>query len=164
MKASLVGESGERLRAALKVVEAVGQGRALYIATCNSIGALSPELRRRFTFGTFFFDLPSADERAAIWKIYQKRFKLDAGELPNDTGWTGAEIKQACNLSWRLKVPVVEAAAYIVPVAKSAGDRIEKLRQQASGKFISASYPGLYNFEVVAQAPEPRGRKISVGR
>ena len=162
MKASLVGQSGERLRAALRVVEAVGQGRALYVATCNSIGALSPELRRRFTEGTFFFDLPSADERDAIWAIYLAKYKV-SGERPNDTGWTGAEIKTCCRNAWKLKLSLVEASAYLVPVAKSAGARIEKLRQQASGNFVSASYPGLYNFEQIAAAPEPRGRKISAG-
>src|SRR5207247_11078315 len=57
MQNSLVGASGERLRAALQVVDAVSQGRSLWIATCNSITSLPPELRRRFTLGTFFFDL-----------------------------------------------------------------------------------------------------------
>jgi hypothetical protein len=73
MQSSLVGGSGERLRAALQVVDAISQGRSLWIATCNSITSLPPELRRRFTLGTFFFDLPSADEREAIWNIYRKR-------------------------------------------------------------------------------------------
>src|SRR5579885_1973976 len=57
MQNAMVGASGERLRAALKVVDAVTNGRSLWIATCNSIGTLPPELRRRFTLGTFFFDL-----------------------------------------------------------------------------------------------------------
>jgi hypothetical protein len=44
-------------------VDAVAQeGRMLFIATCNSIASLPPELRRRFTLGTFFFDLPTALE------------------------------------------------------------------------------------------------------
>lgn len=33
----------------------------LWIATYNSIGTLPPELRRRFTLGTYFFDLPDDD-------------------------------------------------------------------------------------------------------
>src|SRR5260370_36638881 len=67
MQNALVGASGERLRAALKVVAAVTNGRSLWIATCNSIGTSPPELRRRVTLGTFFFDLASPEERAAIW-------------------------------------------------------------------------------------------------
>src|SRR5207247_2098718 len=56
MKASLVGESEARLRIALDVVEAVSQGRALFVATCNSLAALAPEIRRRFKEVTMFFD------------------------------------------------------------------------------------------------------------
>ena len=39
------------------------------------------------------------------------------------------------------------AARYIVPVSRSAPRQIKALRQMASGKFISASMPGVYRFE-----------------
>lgn len=146
MQNAMVGASGERLRAALKVVDAVTNGRSLWIATCNSIGTLPPELRRRFTLGTFFFDLPSPEERTAIWKIYMGKYGL-SGELPDDDGWTGAEIKECCRKAYRLKLTLKESADYIVPVARSAADQIKMLRQQASGKFISASRPGVYEFQ-----------------
>ena len=152
MQDSLVGASGERLRAALQVVDAVSQGRSLWIATCNSIVSLSPELRRRFTLGTFFFDLPSPEERAAIWKIYVAKYGV-SGELPDDDGWTGAEIKECCRKAYRLKLTLKESAEYLVPVSRSAADQIKALRQQASGKFISASYPGVYQFQESAPAP-----------
>jgi hypothetical protein len=143
MQSSLVGGSGERLRAALQVVEAISQGRSLWIATCNSITSLPPELRRRFTLGTFFFDLPSTEEREAIWKIYRDRWNLGE-DLSDDAGWTGAEIKECCRKAWRLNLSLVESAAYIVPVSRSAADQIESLRRQASGRFLSASKPGVY--------------------
>jgi SpoVK/Ycf46/Vps4 family AAA+-type ATPase len=146
MQNALVGSSGERLRSALKVVDAVTNGRSLWIATCNSIGTLPPELRRRFTLGTFFFDLPSAEERAAIWKIYLAKYGR-SGELPDDDGWTGAEIKECCRKAYRLKLTLKESAEYIVPVSRSAADQIKMLRQQASGKFISASKAGIYQFQ-----------------
>ena len=149
MQNAMVGASGERLRAALKVVDAVTNGRSLWIATCNSIGALPPELRRRFTLGTFFFDLPSPDERATIWKIYTDKYGV-SGELPDDDGWTGAEIKECCRKAYRLKLTLRESAEYIVPVSRSASDQVKALRQQASGKFISASYPGVYQFQEMA--------------
>ena len=154
MQSSLVGGSGERLRAALKVVEAVSQGRALFIATCNSITSLPPELRRRFTLGTFFFDLPSAAERELIWRIYEKRYGV-SGERPDDEGWTGAEIKECCRKAGRLKMPLRQAAQYTVPISKSAAEQVKSLRQQASGKFISASNAGLYRFEetTITSAP-----------
>ena len=146
MQSSLVGGSGERLRAALQVVDAISQGRSLWIATCNSITTLPPELRRRFTLGTFFFDLPSAAERKAIWDIYLKKWNLNR-ELPDDEGWTGAEIKECCRKAWRLKLSLPESAEYIVPVSRSAADQIEALRRQASGRFLSASHPGVFTAE-----------------
>jgi len=146
MQSSLVGGSGERLRAALQVVDAISQGRSLWIATCNSITSLPPELRRRFTLGTFFFDLPSADERDAIWQIYIQRWDL-TGDRPDDDGWTGAEIKECCRKAWRLKLSLRESAEYIVPVSRSAADQIEALRRQASGRFLCASQPGVFTLE-----------------
>jgi len=146
MQSSLVGGSGERLRAALQVVDAISQGRSLWIATCNSITTLPPELRRRFTLGTFFFDLPSTAERQAIWEIYLKKWNLD-GEIPDGEGWTGAEIKECCRKAWRLKLALRESAEYIVPVSRSAADQIQTLRRQASGRFLSAAHPGVFTAE-----------------
>ncbi|MGA3261073.1 MAG: AAA family ATPase [Bryobacteraceae bacterium] len=156
MQSSLVGGSGERLRAALKVVEAVSRGRTLFIATCNSIASLPPELRRRFTLGTFFFDLPSAAERELIWAIYEKKYGV-SGRRPDDEGWTGAEIKECCRKAARLRMPLTDAAQYTVPISKSAAEQVKSLRQQASGKFISASNAGLYRFEETAPAPAAAG-------
>ena len=157
MQSSLVGSSGERLRAALQVVDAISQGRSLWIATCNSIASLPPELRRRFTLGTFFFDLPSTEERKAIWKIYLKKWNL-GGELPDDEGWTGAEIKECCRKARRLKLSLQESAEYIVPVSRSAADQIEALRRQASARFLSASQPGVFNADA-GQAPSGPGKR-----
>ena len=157
MQSSLVGGSGERLRAALQVVDAISQGRSLWIATCNSITSLPPELRRRFTLGTFFFDLPSADERKAIWKIYRDRWNLD-GKLPDDDGWTGAEIKECCRKAWRLHLSLEESAQYIVPVSRSAADQIGALRGQASGRFLSASRAGVYTADSNNPAGTPGKR------
>jgi SpoVK/Ycf46/Vps4 family AAA+-type ATPase len=146
MESSLVGASTERLRTALQIIDAVSQGRMLFVATCNSIASLPPELRRRFTLGTFFFDLPTADERETIWRIYLKKYGV-SGELPTDEGWTGAEIKECCRKAHRLGITLAQASRYIVPVARSAAEQIKALRQMASGKFISASVPGVYRYE-----------------
>ena len=165
MKGSLVGQSGANLRGALKVVSAVAQQNALFLATCNKISILPPELRRRFTFGTFFFDLPDKAERARIWDIYRKVYSIasDAPLPADDEGWTGAEIKQCADLSFRLNCSPREAAAYVVPVAKSDPEGIERLRQMANGKFISAAYPGVYQYRQNAPAVvQPIGRRMSL--
>jgi SpoVK/Ycf46/Vps4 family AAA+-type ATPase len=161
MQNSLIGASGERLRMALNIVDAISQGRALFIATCNSIGSLPPELRRRFKLGTFFFDLPTPEERKLIWRIYLDKYRV-SGELPEDEGWTGAEIKECCHKAYRLRISLQQAASYIVPVARSAAEQIKNLRLQASGKFISASTAGVYQYEE-SSAPvlgAPSRRKI----
>jgi len=103
-------------------------------------------LRRRFTLGTSFFDLPSAEEREAIWNIYLRKYEV-SGDLPDDEGWTGAEIKECCRKAYRLKLSLINSARYIVPVSKSAADQIQALRKQASGRFLSASKPGVYEYE-----------------
>jgi hypothetical protein len=157
MQSSLVGGSGERLRAALQVVDAISQGRSLWIATCNSITSLPPELRRRFTLGTFFFDLPSAEEREAIWRIYLKKWSLDDSDCPNDEGWTGAEIKECCRKAWRLKLTLKQSAEYVVPVSRSAADQIDALRRQATGRFLSASHSGVLGDD---HAALPAGRRV----
>ncbi|MCC7421811.1 MAG: AAA family ATPase [Planctomycetaceae bacterium] len=168
-KGSLVGQSEQQLRQALKVITAVSNGKSLWIATCNSIGELPPELRRRFTLGTFFFDLPDKDERYAIWSLWLSRYGLlhkstcdfDTGEdLPHDEGWTGAEIRQCCDIAWRLRCTLKEAGNFIVPVARSASDAIERLRAQADGRFLSASHPGV--FKRVQQTTAPVGRAMEV--
>lgn len=158
MQNALIGESGERLRAALSVIDAVSQGRSLWIATCNAITTLPPELRRRFTLGTYFFDLPTADERRQIWNIYQSKFGV-LGEVPNDEGWTGAEIKECCRKAYRLRISLSEAAQYTVPISRSAAEQIKALRQSASGKFLSASVPGIYTWDENTLTPN-MGRRL----
>jgi hypothetical protein len=160
-KGSLVGESEARTRAILQVIDAVGGDRVLFVATCNSIGSLPPELRRRFTLGTFFFDLPSQEERAQIWKIWLSKFALGAQELPLDDGWTGAEIRQCCDIADRLGISLVAASDFVVPVSRSASDQIESLRKTASGKFLNASAPGVYRYE--QRAISAQSRKMNIG-
>lgn len=156
LKSSALGASEQAIRHALQVIDSVSHGRALFLATCNQIGVLKPELRRRFTLPTFFFDLPTADERAAIWQLYIDKFKLDATQTrPDDDGWTGAEIRNVCSMAWRMHTTLVQAGGYIVPVAKSSADSIKRLRESCDGKFISASYPGNYTIAATAQIDTP---------
>lgn len=160
MTGSLVGESQAKIRKAMQTFKAVSQGKGLFIATCNKIAALPPELRRRFTLGTFFFDLPDREERKAIWKIWLKKYGHDADQLPpEDEGWTGAEIKACCDIAWRTGQKLFDAAKFVVPVCKSAPEAVENLRQMASGRFVSAGKSGVYQYDKAA--PE-RTRKMTV--
>lgn len=160
MQDSLVGKSGERLRAALKVVDAVSQDRAFFIATCNNISSLPPELRRRFKRGTFFMDLPNQVERESIWKLYESRYRVN-GERPPDHDWTGAEIEQCCEQADELGITLLESSGYVVPVARAMAERLEELRSEASGKYISASESGVYVYRPgETSTTRQTGRKI----
>jgi SpoVK/Ycf46/Vps4 family AAA+-type ATPase len=146
-KGSLVGQSEAQIREALKVIDAISGGETLWIATCNSLTDLPPELKRRFKLGTWFFDLPDRIERTAIWSLYAAKFgHTDQAQIHRllDCEWTGAEIESCCEIADSLGITLDQAAAYIVPVAKQAPEAIAKLRAGAEGRFLSASVPGPY--------------------
>lgn len=144
-KNSLVGDSEKLIRAAIETLLAMGGENVLWVGTCNSMESLKPELKRRFAYGTFFFDLPTEAEQLPIWNIYQRRFNIPSDAvLPPCEGWTGAEIKKVCKLADEFGIPLTDAAKYISPVAKAMGENVDKLRQSAAGKFLSATYPGYY--------------------
>jgi hypothetical protein len=118
-----------------------------FVGTCNDASKLPPEFARAERFdGVFFVDLPGRNQKDAIWGIYTAHYSLDAKQArPDDTNWTGAEIKSCCRLASLLDVPLVQAAQNVVPVAGTAGDKIEGLRQWASGRCLSADRAGVYS-------------------
>jgi hypothetical protein len=118
-----------------------------FIGTCNDATQLPAPFARAERFdGVFFVDLPGPDQRAAIWNIYLNHFGLDAAqEKPDDTNWTGAEIKACCRLAALLDVPLTEAAQNVVPVAVTSAEQIENLRNWAAGRCLSADNRGIYN-------------------
>jgi hypothetical protein len=162
LKGSLVGESEGAIRAAWQVVKAVGgQGGALVLATANALENLPAELLARFRLGTLFFDLPTSEEQAGIWKVWRERFAISPDDaLPDCAGWVGREIASCCDMADRLSCTIKEAAQYVVPVCKSSPDVIERRRVGASGRYLSASSPGIYRFEKSAAAV---GHRVQVG-
>ena len=115
------------------------------VATANDISKLPPEFARAERFdATFFVDLPNADQRHEIWRIYMEQFGLADEQLPADESWTGAEIRACCRLSALLDVPLAQAANNIVPVAITARESVDHLRAWASGRCLSADNTGIY--------------------
>ena len=194
---SLVGQSEERTRQALRIIDAMapcvvmidevekafagmhGSGDSgvasrmfgtflswlndhesdvFVVCTANDVSKLPPEFGRSERFdGVFFLDLPSREEKDAIWDIYRELFAIDADQrLPEDSNWTGAEIKACCRLSALLDLPLKQAALNVVPVAVTAAEPIERLRAWASGRCLSASESGL--FRQTAGSPKTRRR------
>ena len=116
------------------------------VCTSNDVSKLPPEFGRSERFdGIFFLDLPSQQEKKLIWNIYLDQFEIDRDQrMPDDTNFTGAEIRACCRLAALLDVPLIQAAQNVVPVAVTAAESVGQLRSWASGRCLSASRSGLY--------------------
>lgn len=117
------------------------------VATCNDISKLPPEFSRAERFdGVFFVDLPGASQKGKIWDICLQLFNLDPNQAkPKTKDWTGAEIRSCCRLAALLDVSLIEAAKNVVPVAVTAAESVQRLRNWASGRCLDADQPGIYN-------------------
>lgn len=163
LKGSLVGQTEGNTRKALSTLKALAGNNAFWVATCNGMASLPPELRRRFQYGIWFFDLPDEDERNAIWKIWISKYPDVKNTRPDDTGWTGAEIRTSVQIAHNLNITPKEAAQWIVPISKMSAESIESLRKQASGRYLSASKPGTYTYQPQAMSPAiNKTRKIDL--
>ena len=129
------------------------------VCTCNDISKLPPEFARAERFdGVFFLDLPSVAQKASIWNICLELFDLDPQQpKPGSQDWTGAEIRSCCRLAALLDVPLTESAQNVVPVAVTAAETVDRLRNWASGRCLDADRPGIY---ANGQAAPKRRRKI----
>ncbi|MEZ6096888.1 MAG: AAA family ATPase [Pirellulaceae bacterium] len=195
---SLVGQSEERTREALRTIDAMapcvlmidevekafsgvnGSGDSgvstrmfgtflswlndhesdvFVVCTANDVSRLPPEFGRSERFdGIFFLDLPERDEKEAIWNIYLEQFDIDRSQRrPDDANWTGAEIKACCRLSSLLDLPLVQAAQNVVPIATTAAESVERLRNWADGRCLSANQPGVFR----KQHTQPTRRRVS---
>jgi SpoVK/Ycf46/Vps4 family AAA+-type ATPase len=116
------------------------------VCTSNDISKLPPGFGRSERFdGVFFLDLPGRKEKDAIWEIYLNQFEIDHSQRrPNDDQWTGAEVRACCRLSALLDMPLVQAAQNVVPVAVTAAESVERLRNWASRRCLSADQAGVY--------------------
>lgn len=130
------------------------------IGTCNDISKLPPEFSRAERWdGVFFLDLPDVKEKDAIWRMYRQQFSIPEGQQrPDDTSWTGAEIKSCCRLAALLDITLTQAAQNVVPVATTAAESVDRLRTWASGRCLAASASGIYRRD--GQPPLRTARRV----
>lgn len=142
----IVGESERKIRTAMKVVKSLAAGgRVCFVATCNGLDVLPPALKRRFKLGTWMFDLPDAEEKAGMWDLNLKKFDIAKPQArPDDTDWTGADIRNVCEVADTLECSLEKACQYTTFIAKSDPEAVAQLRRFADGKYVSASRPGTY--------------------
>jgi SpoVK/Ycf46/Vps4 family AAA+-type ATPase len=144
-RASLVGESERKIRTMMDILRAVGGSDVLFMATANSLETLPAALQRRFNLGIWYFDVPSAQERASIWKIQTRRFGLEPIDLPDDAGWVGSDVRNCCQTAYMLSTSLKRAAERITLAGRTARADIERLRDLAENLgFLSANQPGVY--------------------
>jgi chloramphenicol 3-O-phosphotransferase len=124
------------------------------VATANDIEALPPELLRKGRFDEIFFvDLPGAEAREAIFAVHLRKRgrtpeKFDLKALAAaSAGYSGAEIEQAiigalhgCLADGaELDTARVEASLRgSPPLSVTMGEKIEALREWASGRCVMA--------------------------
>jgi SpoVK/Ycf46/Vps4 family AAA+-type ATPase len=134
-----------------------------FVGTLNDVSRLPPEFSRAERFdGVFFVDLPGQREKQAIWPMYLERFGLNVKQQrPVDTDWTGAEIRACCRLSALLDIPLLEAGKNIVPVAVTAAESVERLRNWASGRCLSADKTGIYRRDKASESRRRVSRDAS---
>lgn len=154
------------------------QGEAFVIATSNDVEGLPPELLRKGRFDELWFiDLPNREERVEILLASLRAFGRD-GKVFNDTreisqiadcteGFTGAEIAAiipdalfsafadaAREPNYR---DLLDAAATVTPLAKTAATKIARLRTWADGKARRATSP-----QAAQVVDTPRARAIEL--
>ena len=116
MRGSLVGQSEAMARSFIKQVLAIaGEGGALFVATCNKVDTLPPEVIARFTLGLWEFDKPDKQAREGIWLSHLEKYDLNyvLGDLPDDEGWVGRDIRNCCELAWRMGVSPKVASRFV---------------------------------------------------
>ncbi|HET6247479.1 MAG TPA: AAA family ATPase [Tepidisphaeraceae bacterium] len=125
------------------------------IATANDISQLPPELLRKGRLDEIFFvDLPSEEERRAIFAIHleKRRRSAAAFDLPllarHSDGFSGAEIEQVIvsalfdafsdnsDLDTRY---ILASIAETVPLSKTMSESLDRLRTWAQGRARPAS-------------------------
>ena len=143
---SKLGASEQRLRTLTDAIDAIaGKGGALVVATCNGMAAFTTEMRRRFTRGIYFVELPTDEVKADAWRYWCGKYGVDATQArPDDTGWTVSEIKVCVEQAWDYGIPLVEACHNIVPVAKAQPEVIAERRRYAHGKLLDAATGQVY--------------------
>lgn len=159
-KGGIVGTSEQNIRRQMETIKALGGNRVLFISSVNDLDKINDALRRRYKLGTYFFDFPSDEERRTIWPIHLKKFEIEDDELPNDLNWTGAEIRNVCEIAQTLGCSLMEASNYIVPVYRADKDKFDRMRARAAGKLLATSSLGVYQVPVKTQNEQVRALSI----
>lgn len=145
------GVSADALGAVLSWMQE-RSGEAFVVATANDVEVLPPELLRKGRFDEMFFvDTPTVAERVSVLVAAlasHKRAPLAAADMLNvakaTEGFTGSEIAALVPDAMFVAfadgereldiADLRQAAATVVPLTKTAAEKIDKLRAWARGR------------------------------
>jgi AAA+ superfamily predicted ATPase len=129
-------------------VDGVTNPRIWLIASANSLDGLPPELISRFQVGgIYFFDVPDEEEKQGIMKLKIAKYKLDPKQpLPKMDDWTGRDVNNCAFKAEAMGMSLTEAGQHVVPLLSSHREQMDSLRNYATGRFLSASKPGVYKY------------------
>ena len=119
------------------------------VATANNVQSLPAEMLRKGRFDEIFFvDLPTQEERQAIFSVHLSRLRpqslkqYDLARLAYETpGFSGAEIEQTLVEAMHIgfsqnrdftNEDILSAASQIVPLARTAEEQIRFLQEWAA--------------------------------
>ena len=141
-KGHYVGDSEKMIRRVIEVLRSMFGSGAYFLATSNDLSSLPDELRGRF-ISTWFFNLPDKAEKEAMWSMYLKKFEIVSTSLPDDTSWSSRDIYNCCSLASTMNQSPLYVSKYLTTASRQT-EAVEKMRDEANGKFLSTSYPGYY--------------------
>lgn len=165
------GVSSDALGAVLSWMQE-RQGEAFVIATANDVSSLPPELLRKGRFDEIWFvDLPNESERAAVLATALRghgrgNVEIDATRVAAATeGFTGSEIAAlvpdalysafADNAREIGTDDLLAAARSVVPLTKTMGEKLTRLREWANGRARPAT-------SIEAKAAQGAARQLDI--
>ncbi len=150
------------------------------VATANDVSMLPSELLRRGRFDELFFvDLPTAEERNDILKLYMRKYlSLDfSGSLADQIvemseGFTGADLESTVReLAYRTIANenfvldadnIMTAFNNVVPLSQTSPEKIEAIRDWGKERAVPASGKPIGGEELIVKDSRPRTRKVLV--
>ena len=151
------------------------QGEAFVVMTANDVTGLPPEFLRKGRFDEIWWvDLPTQTERVAVLNAAlrannRSTVKIDVAKVAGKPteGFTGSEIAAivpdamfAAFADGAREITtddLVDAASTVVPLSKTAGDKINKMREWAKGKARPATKP-----DTETAVDRPRVRQLDI--
>ena len=140
-------------------------------ATCNNVTVLPPELIRKGRFDEIFFvDLPSLDERRAIFSIQLSRRKQNPAEFElhqlalASEGYSGAEIEAAIKAAMYAAfsekkllrtATILQEISTSTPLSTTRAEDIAALRAWAADRAVAAISTEMARSAALAGARQP---------